>query len=349
MAKKNTPPAPTIPLDLWRELYQAAASFQLLAPWQWMDDTHIFGVNNDHGVRLVTVMGSLGEVFGLASYRGSAGANFLLRLLRGDFAPETPDARFYQDALLVDFVPRKELLKEDRAIIQQLDFQPAARKPLRFPKFQSHRPGYVPWFVDEAEARLLLDDLRKAVPFAELLRTNLALYDSRQENEFPFFPASVSAPLTLDQFEWHTIAPVPPPADPPVDPHAFDLPPLLALPHPPQSAWELTAFYAPMAISEPPRPYYSRMALGVDATTGMILAFQIAGPDQTMAQTAARGLIQSIQASGRRPAAIKLDSINLIRALQPLADALGAKLLQAKSLPMANEARRSLEAFNRQF
>ena len=41
-----------------------------------------------------------------------------------------------------------------------------------------------------------------------------------------------------------------------------------------------------------------------------------------------------------------MNSINLIRALQPLADALGAELLQAKSLPMANEARRSLEAFS---
>jgi hypothetical protein len=67
-----------------------------------------------------------------------------------------------------------------------------------------------------------------------------------------------------------------------------------------------------------------------------------------MAQAAARVLVQSITASGSRPAAIKMDSINLIRALQPLADALGAKLLQAKSLPMVSEARRSLEAFNRQ-
>lgn len=349
MAKKNTPPAPTIPLDLWRELYQAAASFQLLAPWQWMDDTHVFGVNNEHGVRLVTVLGSMGEVFGLASYRGSAGANFLLRLRSGQFAPESPDARFYQDALLVDFVPRKELRKEERAIIQQIVFQPPVRKPKLFPEFQSHKPGYVPWFIDEAEARLLLDDLRKAVPFAELLRTNLAAYDSRQENEFPFLPASVSEPLTLDQFEWHTISPVPPPADPPADINAFDLPPLLALPQPPESAWELTAFYSPAPIGEPPRPYYPKLALGVDATTGMVLAFQLAAPDHTMAQTAAHGLIQSIQASGCRPAAIKLDSINLIRALQPLANALGAKLLQAKSLPSANEARRSLEAFGRQF
>ena len=349
MAKKNTPPAPTIPLDLWRELYQVAASFQLLAPWQWMQASHIFGVNNEHGVRLVTVLGSMGEVFGLASYRGSAGANFLLRLLRGDFAPESPDARFYQDALLVDFVPRKDLRKEERAIIQQIDFQPPTRNPKRFPEFQSHKPGYAPWFIDEAEARLLLDDLRKVVLFTDLLRTNLALYDSRQENEFPFFPASVSQPLTLNQFEWHTISPVPPPADPPVDTHAFDLPPLLALPQPPQSAWELTAFYAPMPIGEPPRPYFPKTALGVDAATGMILAFQLTGPDQTLAQTAACGLVQSIQASGYRPAAVKMDSINLIRSLQPLADAIGAELLQVKSLPMANEARRSLEAFNRQF
>jgi hypothetical protein len=347
MAKKNTPPVPTIPLDLWRELYQAAASFQLLAPWQWMDDTHVFGVNNEHGVRLLAVLGNMGEVFGLASYRGSAGANFLLRLRRAEFAPESPDTGFYQDALLVDFVPRKDLRKEDRAIIQQVDFQPPVRKPKLFPEFQSHKPGYVPWFIDEAEACLLLDDLRKAVPFAELLRTNLAVYDPRQENEFPFFPASVAEPLTLDQFEWHTISAVPPPADPPIDTHAFDLPPLLALPQPPNTAWELTAFYAPMPIGEPPRPYFPKTALGVDAATGMILAFQIAGPDHTMAQAAARGLVQSIQASGYRPAAIKMDSINLIRALQPLTSALGAELLQAKSLPMANEARRSLEAFNR--
>ena len=81
----------------------------------------------------------------------------------------------------------------------------------------------------------------------------------------------------------------------------------------------------------------------------MILAFQLVGPEDTMAQAAASGLIKSITASGSRPAAIKLDSLNLIRALQPLANALGATLLQAKSLPMANEARRSLEAFNRQF
>ena len=157
MPKKKALPVPTISLDLWRDLYRAAASFQLLAPWQWMDDTHVLGVNNEHGVRLASVLGNLGELSGLASYRGSAGANFLLRLRRGDFPPEHPDARFYQDALLVDFVPRKELRKEERAIIQQIAFEPPVRRPKLFPQFQSHKPGYTPWFIEEAEGRLLLD------------------------------------------------------------------------------------------------------------------------------------------------------------------------------------------------
>jgi hypothetical protein len=345
MAKRKTAGAPTVPLELWRELYRAAACFQQLAPWQWMDDTHVFGVNNEHGIRLVAVLGSMGEVFGLASYRGGTGANFLLRLRSGEFDPESPEARFNQDALLVDFVPRKQLQKQDRAIIQLAGFQPLARKPVLFPKFQSHQPGYLPWFIDENEARLALDDLRNAVRFAELLQTNLTLYDSRQENELPFLPVSGSQPLTLDQLDWHTILPVPPSADPPVNTREFDLPALLPLPQSPKHIWELTAFYSPMSVGGPPRPYYPKMALAADALTGIILGFQLAKPADTMAQAAARSLIECVKTTGCRPAIVRMDTLNFIRALQPLADALKIKLLQVTSLPMANEARRSLEAF----
>jgi hypothetical protein len=88
MARKNAPPAPEVPLDLWRDLYQAAATFQLLAPWRWMNGDHVLGISNEHGVRLLTVLGSMGEVFGLASSQGSTGASFLLGLRRGEFAPE---------------------------------------------------------------------------------------------------------------------------------------------------------------------------------------------------------------------------------------------------------------------
>jgi hypothetical protein len=346
MPKKNAPPAPIVPLDVWRELYQAAADFQVLAPWRWMDDRHILGINNERGVRLVSVLGNIAEVFGLASYRGSAGANFLLRLRRREFAPENPDACFYQDALLADFVPRNQLPKEAQALVRELDFQPPVRKPKLYPEFLSYKPGYVPWHIDESEARLLLDDLRKSFRFAELLQAQPTLFDCRQENEFPFFPIAVAEPLTIAQFEWHIVAPIPLAADQAVDPRDFDLPPLLALPRPSGTAWELTAFYSPQPIGEPPRPYFPKMALGVDAASGMVLAFELGTPNKTMAQAAALGLVKSIQASGCRPVTIRVDSASLFRTLRPMADALGAKLVQVTSLRMAVEARRSLEAFS---
>src|SRR5208283_4014838 len=103
--------------------------------------------------RLVAVMGSMGEVLGLASYQGSVGVNFLLRLLNEEFPPESPDTVLYQAALLVDFVPRSELRKQDGAVLDQVQFQPTACRPRRYPKFSSYRPGYPPWFLDEPEAR----------------------------------------------------------------------------------------------------------------------------------------------------------------------------------------------------
>ncbi len=256
MANRNAPVPPSVPLDLWRELYRAATRFHVLAPWQWTDDTHIFGVSNEHGTRLVSFLGGMGEVFGLVSYRGSTGANFLLRLLNGQFAPEDPDGIFYQDAVLADLVPLKELDKTDRAVIKQIDFKAAATKPKLYPEFKSHKPGYVPWYLNEAEARLLLDDLNKAARFAELFRTKPNLFDARKANEFPFLPATGTGPLTADQLEWQTIFADPPPDDPLVAPQDFDLAALLKLPQVSKTVWELTAFYTLMPIRQSPRPYY---------------------------------------------------------------------------------------------
>jgi hypothetical protein len=312
-----------------------------------MNGDHVLGISNEHGVRLLTVLGSMSEVFGLASSQGSAGANFLLGLRRGEFASEDPEPAYCQDALLVDFVPGKELQKHDRAILDQIQFQPAASRPRLFPKFSSYRPGYLPWFIDPVEARCLLDDLQKVVRFAGQLRTNPGFYGSHRESEVPFFPASVTEPLTLAQFEWHTLWPVPEPPDPPVEPQSLNLAALLQVPQARGTTWELAAFYSPTPINEGPRPYWPKLALGVDGGTGIVLGGEVGTPQQTMAEVAARALEKCIQVTNCRPAAIKVDSVGLLRALQPLAGALDAKLIHAKSLPRVNETRRSLEAYSR--
>ena len=294
-------------------------------------------------MRLLCVLGGIGEVFGLASYQGASGARVLLDLIHGPGARD-PDFAFVQDELLLDYVPQRQLRKESKKVIEQVEFKPAPTKPRLYPQFFSYKPGYVPWFIDELEARVLLDDIRKAMRFSELMKDHPDLFHGRRSDEFPFWLESVVEPLSVEKLTWQIVS-VEPASDPAIDPKGFDLAGLQAIPQQAGGVWELIAFHTNMAIAEGPRPYLPKIGLGVDAGSGMILSCQLNGPDKTMAGAAAEGLIQSIRAAGARPASICVASEDLARALRPLADSLKMKLLKVKTVPMASEARRSLERF----
>ena len=344
MGRKNAPEAPTVPVDLWRELYEAARQFQIMAPWDWMADVAVLGVINELGMRLLCVLGAMGEVFGLASYQEASGARVLLDLIHSS-GQRDPDCIYIQDELLLDFVPQRQLRKESKKVIEQLAFVPAPTKPRLYPQFFSHKPGYLPWFIDELEARVMLDDIRKSMRFSELMKDHPDLFEGRRSDEFPFWLESVNEPLSVEKLTWQIVS-VEPALDPGLDPKRFDSAGLQAVPQLSGGVWELIAFHTDMPIAEGSRrPYFPKLGLGADSDSGMILGFQLNGPEKTMAEAAAAGLIQCICASKTRPATVRVASENLAQALRPLADSLKIKLLQVKTVPMASEARRSLERF----
>ena len=49
--------------DLWRNLYELAARLRALAPWRWMEEIDIFGVEmpEDAGLIFVSVTGKRGR------------------------------------------------------------------------------------------------------------------------------------------------------------------------------------------------------------------------------------------------------------------------------------------------
>lgn len=70
MSKTNSPT-----LEEWKRLYDLMAQVKKLAPWEWMEEDDIFGVQmprtNEPG--FVSVMGMLGEHFAVAVYQGAKG------------------------------------------------------------------------------------------------------------------------------------------------------------------------------------------------------------------------------------------------------------------------------------
>ncbi len=65
--------SPTI--DEWRELYESVVRVKEIAPWEWMTEADVFGVQNPETDELgfVSVMGMLGEHYAVSLYLGSKG------------------------------------------------------------------------------------------------------------------------------------------------------------------------------------------------------------------------------------------------------------------------------------
>jgi hypothetical protein len=61
--RPKIPPAPQVDRELWRELYRAALEFQVLAPWNWVSSDDGLGIDNEHGVRLLSILGGNREMF----------------------------------------------------------------------------------------------------------------------------------------------------------------------------------------------------------------------------------------------------------------------------------------------
>ena len=65
--KKQSDPSP----EESKKLYEMADRLKELAPWEWMDESQIFGVKNPETgeIGFVSIMGMAGEHFAVSVYR----------------------------------------------------------------------------------------------------------------------------------------------------------------------------------------------------------------------------------------------------------------------------------------
>lgn len=137
----------------WKDLFLAAEQFRLLAPWEWMDDTQVFGVRDPWTGEIgwCVVMGAGGTTYGLAVYRGERGYGCytLTKTGRVDGA----DLLAYMDGLLLDLCDREELTAADRERVKAAGLKPRGRGA--WPQFRSYLPWHAPWYLTSDEARYM--------------------------------------------------------------------------------------------------------------------------------------------------------------------------------------------------
>jgi hypothetical protein len=148
--------------DEWQKLYQAAIHLKEIAPWEWMTETDIFGVQDPETeeIGFVSIMGMLGEHLALALYLGAEGLYGFWGFQQvADSAPA--EALLEIPHLQASFEDRGELTKKDRDLIKELGLKFRGRQA--WPMFRCYRPGYLPWYLEAPEARSLTYALEQAV------------------------------------------------------------------------------------------------------------------------------------------------------------------------------------------
>jgi hypothetical protein len=154
--------SPPTPSEL-RDLVEAALRFRDAAPWRTVADDQNFGVFDRQRGEIVylSILGQAGLVRGLALFPGEQGLVTLHRM-QLDLLPADPDDLLLEmRSIGCLFVPAAMATPDDRRLLR--DSGVALGRAKLLPQFVSHLPGYAPWTVSGAEARLLVTCMEQAL------------------------------------------------------------------------------------------------------------------------------------------------------------------------------------------
>lgn len=333
---------------LAKELVAQAVEFRRLAAWEFLYDSELLGLHDEGAgaVRLGSILGQMGQVFGLAVYHGKVGVGWILRTLARDASEGLPDLEeaYEQECWKLEFVTEVELGEEDRQLLTAAGFQPVPEEdpevPL-WPQFRSFLPGYVPWILSEPEAAQFVADLARINAFLRMVAEDLSLLD-HEDNAIPFLPAT-DAPLIPASVQWHElrVPPKPEPTLPDVEPEVLEA--LRQLPTATHIVLEVDERWFPSAMQAEPRPFFPLLFAVVDGRAGTALAMDVAdsraGGKEELLHIAFLAFLKRV---GCLPGQVRVFREELAAVLEPLGEELGFLVSRREELPLLEEAVASL-------
>jgi len=325
-------------------LYELASDFYGLLPWRVLDESNLIVVRDSVSGELCycSVMGGLGEVFSMHANIGTEG----LRQFRKIEAQEFEDpAEFFVSThcVYVEFVARPELQRQDRELLAALG-HPKGRG-LASPIFRTFRPGFLPWFVTEDEARMLAECLQAVITVCAAVASqeNLRFWEVAETYPMVTRTEEPEPRYRVEMFK-ATLPAEPPPV--PVRLAEETLHALRGKDYAVRGVVELDLTYSGAAIGKKgERSACAAIAMAVDAESGMVLAPEVADSSVAAGETLAKVFLKAIETSRAVPREVRVRSQRLKECLVPLMESFGVTVRVAKKLPATDRARSHLLGF----
>ncbi|HUE82024.1 MAG TPA: hypothetical protein VMM84_07905 [Pyrinomonadaceae bacterium] len=332
----------------FKELCQLAQKIQDFKPWKFMEEADVFGVQDpDTGeIGFVSVMGLLGEFEAVSVFRGSGGLyaweDFRSQL---EFDPKSEQAHemfFEIPQFQMSFESGRGLEKRDREVIKNSGLKFGRKKPC----FRSCRPGYLGWFLTNAEARQLIYTLTQLIDVAERFSVDesvIPLNVPPKEKDFLIrVPKRRGSELVWED----QIKTIEPPLKNLV-PFKVDDSILGTLRELPESgSLEIDLFTLPARVGGPnERPQLAYALLAADSASGFVLGFELleaTGGSDLLYAGVPEKLADMLNAHESRPVDILVRSRRLYEVLDSFVTALGSNLFEIEQLPAVDQVKKFL-------
>src|SRR6266403_390942 len=327
------------------ELFNLAIRVEELAPWRWMEETDLIGIENPETgeIGFISVMGSVEEYEAIAVYLGAEGFYGFIDFVEDDTA--TADRLVELPHLQAAFSERKYLQKQDRDLIKFWGLKSSGAKV--WPMFRSYRPGYFPWFVTIAEARFLIHALSQILDVAQRVRGDAQPFHPTGRVEKDGYLMRVSrkegSQLVWEDQVWR----IPKPTSGPIR-AVVDGPMLESLKRISPGRLDLEADFllSPSSIGKRgQRPLAVYTLMIADHDSGFIFGFDVISVEDSPSAMHARipnAVAKILWQNQIVPRRLIVRSDRLRSLLKPLAQSLNIVLKYSHELPSIDEAAKSL-------
>jgi len=329
--------------QLWTSLYEAAIELRELQPWKWMTDADLFGVQDPETgeTGYCCILGNAGQVYALGVYPGPEGLASYQRMIdEGDEGQSNAiTAALLQKLFMVSYEDREALSDRDLNQIKALDLKNVRGKG-KWVLFREYEPGYLPWYIDEDQARFLLRVIPQVIDVAKRFRENRELLRSESEEE----EFLVRTP-TLDGADIHwedQYHPVPDlPETPSIEPDQGRIEAIREYLEPSKQVALCGITLLPGGMREDPnnemeRPFFAHLALMLDFESQMIVGQQIFHPAE-LRNHLQEWFLESLSKIGSLPQTLITPNEFTYGLLEDITDALDTEIAYAPNAPAFEE------------
>lgn len=329
-------------LQEWHALYRAVIDFWQIQPWNWVNDTDVFGVKNPENdeIGYCCIVGALGEFVGVVVYLGTEGLESYLKTQMSE-SPEE-DAFGTVKCLVASFEDRKFLQKPDHELIKKLGLKFRGAKS--WPLFRVYKPGYYPWYLSQPQVHFLMLALRQAAEVSLRIKVNRDLLNPSEKVQYLVRVAEKSGPELRWKDEWLSPAPLKRTKDEAPVLDEIRLQRLKKRGLRPAGIWEVDFFQFPAPIQEGGRPFFPFCLLIVDQDSGFVFGTHLENKDRHRPEFLNQ-MVKAIEETAYLPQEIWVKREEVFQLFEVLVSRLGLKMKQVKRLKQVEYAKKSMNSF----